>query len=254
MNEEPLPGFKIEDGRTFHGVSFHEYEELLSSIEAQNGLTRLQIAEAAGVSGAMVLRVALGLSASGAVLSAIVDDCRSGYIALALLRQLANAGSSVSVFTPGIVSEDTPFGQQLFALSQAGGLLFSLEHTPQEEYLEVITNSHAFIFGTFQSEVCTSDCFTSICKELNEQQTPVHCIEFPPGVNPTDGTPGKNPVFAATTLIPGIPIASLANAIDFAGRIYVCDISIPRSQYETRAPALCDLFTYQPVNQIYQNK
>ena len=95
MPNKPL--FRTETDYSFPGLSTRTFSTVLEELIGSHGLTMPQICEAASYSMAMVLRVALGLSADRAVVGALVGDTLSGWATLAAVRHLANAGSHCKV-------------------------------------------------------------------------------------------------------------------------------------------------------------
>lgn len=249
-----LKKFKLENGATFKGLTGQAYQALWNRLEQELGLEPARTSEAAALSAAMVLRVALGLSASGASLCALVDDCRAGCTAVATSRVLANAGASCSVLAINSLSNISPaYETELKLADKCGVQLAEIQADELEATLEHIANCHALIMGLYSSPNIGLPLVEKILQGVNELQTPVHVIEAPPGIDAETGQRHANPTFAATTISLGLPLIGLAEGKEFCGRIYLCDIGLPISLYQEIVPELVGIFESQPVNQIFSS-
>ncbi len=242
--------FKTKNGIELGGFSPASLSAMHQDL-AELGIEPTQIAEAASYSMAMVVRYALGLSATGGKVCALVGDSLAGAVALATMRHLVNAGadgSALLVFDPTIAGPETK--RQLTPLSHMGVPIewCRESHTGSAAHA-IISASHNVIFGLFGlslADPVIAGCVTM----LNEQQTPVHAIEAPLGVDLENGAHGPAALFASSTLSLGAPYAGLNPGRDCVGRHYLCDISITREIYAKHGEDLSALFAQQPVTQI----
>lgn len=241
--------FFTKTGEAVPSVDEMLYRELLQRLRSEFHISDIQIAEAAAYSMAMVVRYALGLSASGGEVTLVVGDTLSGQIALATARHLFHGGALTHLFILGATprySED--FEQQKNALEALGmsSSFHPLSGIPDD--LEVaISRSHNVICGL--SGVATDE-LTELLDLLNDSPTPVHTIEAPLGVDLTLGTQQGTPLFASSTLSLGVPLCGLKTGRDFVGRHYVADISLPASLLAEYGFLFPSLFSEQPVQQI----
>lgn len=251
--------FRTDTNITFPGVSAAQYGELLKELSVDFGISSEQIAEAASYSWSMVIRVALGLTASGAHLTAILTDSLAGCCAAATVRHLTNAGTNCSVIILGANKERSPqLSRQLLPLERTEIPLETWETPEQAQNLsERLEDYHAVICGLYHhdSEAACSTLEATIvetlCDQLNESQAPVHCLQLPTGVDANLGTRRGKPLFASSTLSLGLALEGLHSGHEFAGRHYLCDISFPPQLYKQTAPNLGGLFAEQPVLQIF---
>lgn len=243
--------FKLENGACFAGITVQEYQSLLQAMQEGYGLHQLQIAESGAVGTAMVLRVALGLSAAGASLCAVIDDSLAGLVALASMRQLANAGAHVVIYTQKEFDQNSLIGSQLYTCYQAGVEIHALCTIDLPAVIETVEAAHALVFGIFAGPSSEADTFKDLCHAINEVQTPVHSITAPAGIFSNTKATSPHPVFSATTISLGVPLALLTDYLDCAGRLYVTDISIALPEYEKHAANLKGAFVSQPVVQFF---
>jgi NAD(P)H-hydrate repair Nnr-like enzyme with NAD(P)H-hydrate epimerase domain len=249
---ESIKSFKLEAGQTFQGLTASQYQKLLKDQETL-GMSTEQLVEAAAFSTAMVLRVSLGLSASGASVTALIDDSLSGMIATATLRILANAGSNTSLLgLPDLTKVSSSLNKQLEIADKTGVEIAQVTESQITDTINHIADCHAIIFGLYNGK--SIDMTNKLVAGINEIQTPVHVIEAPPGINVDTGKREGTAIFAATTITYGLPLIGLAEANEFCGRTYLCDISIPRKIYEAHSANLSKLFEAQPVCQIFPAK
>jgi NAD(P)H-hydrate repair Nnr-like enzyme with NAD(P)H-hydrate epimerase domain len=245
--------FRTESGHTFPGVSSGTFNSLLSELTESYGINSAQICEAVSYSMAMIIRVALGLSAEGANVGALVSDSLSGWCSLATIRHLANAGTKCHVI---IVNKPSP-GSETFQLQlkplEKMKIDIAYWTTPEQtkDFVERIGSYHNILCGLYDQNQPENDFIKSICNTLNELQTPVHCIQAPAGLDVDSGERRSVPLFASSTLSLGIPLIGLQKGRDFTGRHYICDISLSRELYQKANTDLTSLFAEQPVVQIF---
>lgn len=222
------------------------------------GIEPAQIVEAASYSLAMVVRYALGLSAEGGQVGAIVSDCLAGAVALATIRHLANSGAVAQIILLG--DERTfksPARKQLeiSAKMQTATCGWRNEAANRPRLGSLLESCHNIICGfsdPLNPDAPSAD--STLIEMLNEASTPLHCIECPYGIDPDDGRPSPQALFCSSTLSLGAPLKGLYNGSEYAGRHYLCDISITPAMYESCGVNLAGLFAEQPVLQIYPLK
>jgi NAD(P)H-hydrate repair Nnr-like enzyme with NAD(P)H-hydrate epimerase domain len=239
-------------GQEFSGLPLESCASSRAKLSAEWGISETQVVESASFSLAMVIRVALGLSASAGQVAAIVTDCLSGRIVLSALRQLSNAGATV---IPIFIDNPSEFSEEMLGaltpLRIAGAdELYWETRTEDAEFKELFKNCHNVILGTMSPGAPLHQSLPIISEMLNEMQTPVHCLEFPPGIDPDTGDKVISPLFASSTLCLGLPLQGLEAAAEYAGRIYTCDISLPLSFYKDYLGDGQPLFCEQPVIQV----
>ena len=228
-------------------------EAIFSELVQTYGITIPQICEAASYSMAMVVRVALGLSADRAVIGALVTDSLSGWTALAAVRHLVNAGSVcqlVGVQLPDPLSEQ--FKLQLRPLEKMGAELVRWNDASQNPQMsQLVLDCHAVLCGLFSASGPPGAFEENIAGVINELQTPIHTIQCPLGVDPDDGSHRRGAIVSSSTISLGMPLMGLHKAHDFVGRHYLCDISLTRQLYQKGGSDLTPLFAEQPVIQIF---
>lgn len=246
--------FKTKTGLAFTGLKVEAYRSIWQELQSSYGLTMPQICEAASYSMAMVLRYALGLSALGGRVYAVVDDTPSGWIALATLRHMVTAGAEGGVILIPAPDKCSPD----IELQAAPLMKMGIEFIPLQMLLEsnqtadLIASCHNLICGVFNTAApSVSDQLSKLLEIMNEAQTPIHAIEVPPGLDADTGTASANALFASSTLSLGAPLIGLHKGQDYVGRHYLCDISIAADLYRTQGPDLTQLFAEQPVIQIF---
>lgn len=216
------------------------------------GLCRT-ICEAVSYSMSMVVRVALGLSAKGARVGAIVSDSFPGWCTLAAIRHLATAGTQCSIIyleqagekSEMLQLEAAPLSHMQINMAEwdkiksqaASGVLFA--------------DFHNLLWGVSDFEPAGHPRITEVCDVLNELQTPIHCIQAPAGIDINTGERKKTPLFASSTLSVGLPLRGMHRGRDFVGRHYICDISICSALYRSFGEDITEIFSEQPVVQIY---
>jgi NAD(P)H-hydrate repair Nnr-like enzyme with NAD(P)H-hydrate epimerase domain len=253
MESPNQPLFRTESNYLFPGVTTPAFQGMLNELINGYGFTYPQICEAASYSMAMVVRVALGLSADRAIVGAIVTDNLSGWVTLASLRHLRNGGSECYLILAG--EQDTPstdFALQLKPLQKMGMQIHHWTSPDQNpEMTALVLKCHALICGLAGSQAAAGKQYDYIINTINELKTPVHCIQMPPGVDRDTGERTGAPVFASSTLSLGAPLAGLHKGADFAGRHYICDISFTNELYTKEGYDLTPLFAEQPVIQVF---
>ncbi len=247
--------FQTKQGIQFNGVSAAQLNALRSELREEYGILPLQTIEAASYSMAMVVRFALGLSAAGGKVCAVAKDSLAGCIALATVRHLVNAGASAQVL---LLVEDptkisTELAQQALPLRKLQVPLPDLGAASEiDGFTEFLGSAHNVIFGTFAHETVGDEFVQGLSDLLNEERTPVHCIEAPAGVNPDSGAAFITPLFASSTLSLGAPFAGLYAGREYVGRHYLCDVSASAQLYRKhQCDDLSSLFSDQPVVQIF---
>ncbi len=256
MMEEQLL-FKTKTGLAFPGVSGAAHYSIWSDLRTEYGLTAAQLCEAASFSQAMVIRFALGLSALGGQVFAIVDDCPSGWIAMAALRHLITAGAQGGIIiVPEVETLGADFELQVKPLQAMGADVCSLAEILQSGQTQNLVNAcHNLICGTYKpSHAEPSENLIKLIEVLNDSRTPIHAVEVPPGIDPDSGKASSISLFASSTLSTGAPLAGLHTSSDYVGRHYLCDISCPTGLYKKHGADLSCLFAEQPVLQIFPVK
>jgi NAD(P)H-hydrate repair Nnr-like enzyme with NAD(P)H-hydrate epimerase domain len=251
MTEQTLPEgyhFVSKTGYAIIGFTPDEKRALLEGVTAL-GIHRLQMVEAASYSFAMVVRFALGLSAQGGKVLALVGDCLAGEVVAATVRHLANAHASVTVFTLGDTLSAS-LEAQLTPLRKMGVTFVTLSSLSDITPLSAaLGDAHNLLLGLYDAPR-TEEGLPALATLLNESQVPIHAVEAPLGVDTLTGKLTPHALFASSTLSLGVPLIGLAAGSDCAGRHYVCDISCTSELYGSEARDLTVLFTDQPVVQI----
>lgn len=212
-----------------------------------------QITEAASYSMAMVVRFALGLSATGGKVMAVADDCPAGWIALATIRHLENAGATTVATVAAEKSElSEALILQLSQLESIGVPVCTLDDILGGNGQEMVEQCHNLLCGLTNLEVPISPKVNQLTRVLNEARTPVHAVLAPPGIDYDTGRALETPLYASSTLSLGIPLIGLNEGSQFVGRHYLCDISVPRSlSEELTGMNVGFIFEEQPVVQIF---
>jgi len=236
------------------GISKAIYQETITRLHNEFGLSWGQTCEAAAFSMAMVIRYALGLSSAGGRSTIIASDCPSGWVALATMRHLLNGGALSVLFI--MMKEGVPsaeLSQQLYTLEKMGVTPIICDpNSVSQDFIDVVPETHNVICGLYGSE----NDYSEYVDIMNDGSIPVHAIQSPLGVDVDSGASKGNPLFASSTLSLGLPFAGLHKGNDYVGRHYVCDISIPYALLEAQ-PAISPIdsipliFSEQPVQQIY---
>lgn len=254
----PEQKFTTEAGLIFGGISVEKTKALRSSLFNTLNLSLTHATEAASYSQAMVSRFALGLSADKADVCVLVNETLAGVVALATARHLVNAGSAARLFIFQGGADDqkisTAFSSELAILEameiSAAKIDVSsgLSGNDIDLLNSAILGSHSVICGLFDADLKVS--YPMVVELLNEAPTPVHSVDSPLGIDPDTGSPRDTPLFASSTLSLGTVYSGLFNGNSYAGRHYLCDISITRKLYETCGYDLTPLFSEQPVVRI----
>jgi len=242
--------FKTKTNIAFPGVSPESRHKLHMAI-AELGISDVQVVESASYSMAMVVRYALGLSAAGGRVCALIGNSLSGRVAAATLRHLVNAGAEgivVSVTPRELLDRDV--SHEVDILQKMGvNFEFCTSAAKGSITQQIIEKSHNVICGLFEgvAGVAFADELVSL---LNDHQTPIHVIEAPLGLDLMTGAK-LNPLFASSTLSLGVPLLALSSGSDCVGRHYLCDIAATAAVYKESGSAnLTSLFSEQPVLQI----
>lgn len=248
--------FKTKEGRTFRGFSSEAIQQMQQSLKTEYGISGQQIAEAASYSMAMVVRYALGLSAQDGKVCAVVNDTLAGCVALATIRHLVNAGCEAQALLIVEGSElSSDLSAQIKPLTKMGVKLPDIGQANEvDQFTAFLSSSHNVIFGVHSNSPQADPFIAGISDLLNEERTPVHCIECPSGINPNTGAQLEKPLYASSTLSLGATLQGLHAGSDFVGRHYLCDISIPKQLYLQNGQDLSQLFSDQPVLQIFPIK
>jgi len=255
--DETTPAFRTRTGLTIPALPAEVLREVRSALQGNFGLHTAQLAEAASYSFAMVVRYALGLSAEGGQVCAVAQDGLSGSIALATLRHIVNAGGSgfAIITTPpeGELSVDLQL--QLAPLEALGVPFESIAGIDPAQFGDLISQCHNVLWGGSSLVQSGSPLAPEYIVALNEARTPVHAVELPAGIDPDSGAPETAALYASSTLALGAPLTGLWHGREYAGRIYVCDQSIPLLLYRQAAPdgetPWEKLFAEQPVVQVF---
>ncbi len=229
----------------FPGFSVRQVIDIREQLMGRFGLSMLQMAEGGGFSIGMVLRYSLGLSSLEAQIAFLVESGFGAMVALAAARQLLNAGASIRILCNRKVCESS-VSHAVETIVAMGGECFERDALP-----EVLGKSHAIVLAGV--DVASGRCFLreEEIEVLNESSVPIHCVDMPIGIDLGTGAISGSPVYSASTIAVGTPLEALHVAREVAGRLYVCDISIPRELYKINNTNLGQIFTEQPVQQIF---
>ncbi len=248
------PYFTTERGDAVHGISPDTHEKLLSQLVEEFRILPAQISEAASYSLAMVVRFALGLSAQEGQVCALINQSLSSAVALSCLRHLVNAGCDGVVLILGSEQENASHSNaqvahELQILEHMGvGHVYWESPDQNDGVADVLRNCHNAICGWYTPDNSEQSSLESSATDLlNELSTPIHCISAPRGINVETGKREGNPLFASSTLALGVPFKGFPKALDYLGRLYVCDVSFPRALLEAHKINLPTLFSEQPV-------
>lgn len=145
--------------------------------------------------------------------------------------------------------------QQLIPLIRSGLDVYFLSPTlPPHPLHELLPLAHNVIVGFGASDpiqpIDTSK-MGFLIEALNDAMAPIHCIDYPPGLDPVTGKANSNTVFASSTLSLGLPLSGLIQAADYVGRHYLCDISLPPLLLAEQGLEIPFIFSDQPVKQIF---
>lgn len=251
---QPGADFKTKSGFEFQGFTRDSLLRMHEELASEFCLSKDVLAEAASYSMAMVVRFALGLSASGGKVCSVAKDTLAGYVALATIRHLVNAGAQAQVLLllEEGASASPELTRQVTALEKLGVMLPDPGNADEmDSFTEFLKSSHNIIFGVYSPNGAPDEFITAVSELLNEERTPVHCIEAPPGLDVDNGSAVPGALYASSTLSLGAPLRGLNKGKDFVGRHYVCDVSFSRELYSKHGPDLTGLFAEQPVIQIF---
>jgi hypothetical protein len=214
-----------------------------------------RVIEGASFSFAMVVRYALGLTAEGGTIGALVRDCRAGHVVIATVRHLINAGAAgaqIVVVGEAGAPQSAEMVAQLGIVSRLGGAVFDYEPSGDNADFEaLLKGSHNLLVGTFSPEARPSDnLILPLIEILNELPTPGHCVDLPFGVDPDSGRAGPGAMFASSTLSLGLPLRGALAGSDHLGRHYVADCGFPLEKYRELDLQGPSLFADQPVIQL----
>jgi hypothetical protein len=243
--------FKTKTGLSLGALNPEEQQRLLLRLQNDYRIQWLQMAEAGSYSLAMVIRFALGLNATGGKVWAVVTDSPAGWVSLAALRHLANAGAETG-YIDCSEGEHSPNFELL--TSQLKALTVGCEKLSSDFLVsssKLIGSCHNVICGLFRPDRPLNALEECLVTQLNDSKTPVHAVQAPVGVDPSTGVRNKVALFASSTLSLGAPLMGLHPGHECAGRHYVCDISIPQALYREFDIDLSPLFAEQPVVQIF---
>lgn len=244
--------FQTKTGIQIPGISSADLLRLRGALVSELGITMPQIVEAASYSMAMVVRFALGLSAMDGKVACIFDDTLTGWITLATVRHLINAGSSAELIFIG--DEKTPSPDlelQVAPLNAMGQSMTVWRNSSENEAISALLGTcHNSLCGYFELGRPIKPFEKEINELLNELATPIYAIECPPGVDSDTGKSQGSPLYASCTLSLGAPLQGLGKKSDYVGRHYLCDISLTKTLYQTADMDLCPVFAEQPVQQI----
>jgi NAD(P)H-hydrate repair Nnr-like enzyme with NAD(P)H-hydrate epimerase domain len=246
--------FTTKSGQQLPGVSRGQLIGIRSQIVSEYGITTEQMVESASFCMAMVVRAALGFSAAEGNVTVFAGDNLSGYIALATARHLHVAGCSPLLVLVNCGAHSDSFRHQLKPLDMMQ--LGICEWTPggsDDDLRSLVTSSHNAILGICDVSTSLDELkdLNQLFVLLNDLPTPLHCIEYPAGVEVDNGTAIPDALYASSTLSLGAPLKGLNAAKEYVGRHYLCDISIPPQLYETVGIDPKVLFSDQPVTQIF---
>lgn len=248
--------FCTTSGIELGAISRESYCMLLEDLLAKY-TTPLQICESASFSMAMVIRHALGLSASEGHVAIFFNDSLSGQIAVATGRHLRNAGASVHLIT---LTDPDSFSDRMQSLLRpfiCAGISpqYIQPDLKDIDIMTIIPTCHNVTLGVCDEDGDnSSELWQNLIELFNEQPTPIHTIQAPLGINLDTGLKCGHPLFASSTLSLGIPLESLIAASDYVGRHYVCDISIPPELYTEYDLNYQQAFSEQPVIQVFPKK
>lgn len=244
--------FFSQTGDPIPGVSPDTLPQLWKSLESEFQLPPVLAIEGVSYSLAMVVRVALGLTAAGGNILVVADNSIRGAVALSGLRRLANAGAGGQAIVISNGEEEKLVRDEQKRLSAIGitcTRCAASEVASQTD--EVIDNFHCVIAGLESYKRAPQ--LEALTGTLNESHVPTHCIEVSPGLDLDSGDTSRA-VFASSTLALGAPISGLTNFRDYTGRLYLCDISCPAALYARYGHDFSTLFCDQPVTQLLFEK
>lgn len=248
--------FCTTNGIKLGSVSAENYLNLLNEL-LENYITPLQLCEAASFCMAMVVRHALGLSASAGQVAVFFNDSLAGQVTVATARHLRNAGATVHMFTTGDPDHfDDNIKKLLRPFTLADIAINRVEADFNDKDLTALLPAcHNVILGLHNERGDgVSMGYKKLVDLFNEHPIPVHTVLAPLGVDLDSGQKNGPALFASSTLSLGAPLQGLIAAQDYVGRHYVCDISIPLELYAKYKLDYRQAFCEQPVIQIFPEK
>ena len=245
-----------------------EFPEVLRFLTADMKLAHAALIEAAAYSLGMVVRSALGLSASEAQLLFLVTPSFSGAVALAAARVLLHAGADICP-----VSYAPARGGAANADGSASGSPWEAEFRRQCETLALLgrpplersageltatlepefPQAHAIVMGIVDPLPEPPPLLPGeqeLIASLNEHPLPIHSVLIPLGLLEARMHTASRPLYSSSTLSLGVPLQVYRQEVQFLGRHYLGDISLPRSVLGPGYEA--PLFADQPVIQIVE--
>lgn len=249
--------FKDKRNNLFGGITYKELVRIIYSLQEEYGVTIPQVVEDASFSLSMVIRSHLGLSAENGYITVIAKDNLAGFIALATVRRLYNAGtnSNVILLKNGNNDFSKEFEDQAQAVSALNIDLMLLDLKENEKDItNLFSDSDNVLMGTYDENAKDDKDINFISDILNELSTPVHSIISPHGISDVDGKKNcSSPIYSSSTLSLGIPLQGLSFGDDYVGRHYLSEVSIPLNLSNEKANLPSNIFSEQPVCQIFKN-
>lgn len=276
--------FITKDNLLVTSISLEQQQRLFNQLTSEFGISQLQMVEAGAFSLAMVVRFALGLSAEGGASIGVIQDSLAGAITVAGIRHLTNSGAQSAIFiVSDKVSSDTVIASpslsgaanptleannsdalqslspllrhQLIPLIRSGLEVYFISPTlPPHSLHELLPLAHNVIVGFGAADPLQpldTGKMGFLIEALNDAMAPIHCIDYPPGLDPVTGKATSNTLCASSTLSLGLPLRGLIRAADYVGRHYLCDISLPPLLLAEQGLELPFIFSDQPVKQIF---
>lgn len=248
--------FTSKSGIKIPPVQSADLKALRERLVSEYGISWVQIVEASSYSMAMVVRYALGLSAEGGKVACIFDDCLSGWVSLATVRHLVNAGAQTElIFIGDADTASEELKHQLAPLDKMGQSVTLWRDLDDAEAISgILSTCHNSLCGYFDIGRTPNAFHKAINDLLNDMSTPIYAIECPPGVDPDTGKSLGSPLFASCTMALGAPLVGLVEGFDYVGRYYVCDISLTQELWSGSisgdVSGYHKLFAEQPVQQL----
>ena len=257
MGQEAQAIFRSKSDTTFPALSCAQLRSLHQAL-LEFGMQPEQIIEAASYSLAMVVRYALGLSAQGGQVGAVISSSLSGSVALGTVRHLVNSGAVAQIILLEHENSLCSHTQKQLALLRKMHVAVCSwpgEASGGARMNSLLESCHNIICG-FSDPLSTSPAAVDgyLIDMLNEASTPLHAIEAPYGIDPDSGEPQQHPLFCSSTLSLGAPLCGLFYGSEYTGRHYLCDISLTPEMYRGCGANLAGLFAEQPVLQIFPLK
>ena len=273
IQDPPVPFF-APTGAIIPLVELAELRRIIDWLVQEGAISLDSLIEGAAYSLAMVLRSALGLSASSGRVLVLVTSDLGGAVALAAARQLSNAGATVRpIFVPELVGQadnldqlkerlSANFDRQCAALAALGIEVSqeSIETLPALLNLELVSY-HAVIWGdcslpgdqgfTPERTDQVNRAFKQIVELFNNSAVPVHSIVAPAGLLDYRSRPNSvladAVLFSSSTMSLGVSLQFSQREAEHLGRHYLADISIPAKSYQGELEEFIPPFCEQPV-------